>query len=283
MSARALPAERGFSLVELMVTLVIALLLLAGILQILLSNRQSYGVQQSMAGLQQDARLVSFVIENVVAHAGYRVNLYAPDERLFPAHGDAGDDLAIAGGAFIAASHGAGRDSDDSVRLRFQAAGGVHDCAGSEIDGYPGGRSPNQKPRPASADFALVLDKSDPNDMTLDCVIYEDNDRPTGGSSNGEIKYERSLVDNVDRFKISYGIDTNNNRSVDRYVSTLTPANQGHVLSLRLQLLLHSDANVAPTAVAHTYRFLDGTSHTYNDRRARLLLDQTVALRNVLP
>ncbi|MDA3920329.1 MAG: PilW family protein [Salinisphaera sp.] len=284
MNARQKHTQRGFTLVELMVALVISLLLLAGILQILLGNRQSYSVQQSVAGLQENSRLVSFIVDNMVAHAGYRANLDATNKQLFLALGNAGDGLPIDVGAFVAGSNG-GASGDDSVRIRFQAAGGVHDCAGTEIDGYQGGRSSTDKPLQANADFALLLDKSDPNDITLDCVIYNDDDQPTLGSSGGTpgIKNTVPLVDGVDRFKVRYGIDTNSDHSVDQYVSTLTATTATQVLSLRLQLLLHSDNNASPSPIAQTYTFLDGSSKTYTDRRARTLLDQTVALRNVLP
>jgi len=48
--------QRGFSLVEVMVSIVIALILLAGIIQLFISNKQAYRIQEGISLLSENAR-----------------------------------------------------------------------------------------------------------------------------------------------------------------------------------------------------------------------------------
>ena len=49
--------QRGFTLVELMVALAVSLLLLAGVIQVYLSSKQAYRVQDNVARIQESGRL----------------------------------------------------------------------------------------------------------------------------------------------------------------------------------------------------------------------------------
>ncbi|MDZ7737246.1 MAG: PilW family protein [Gammaproteobacteria bacterium] len=53
---RAKHSQRGFSLVEVMVSIVIALILLAGIIQLFISNKQAYRIQEGFSLLSENAR-----------------------------------------------------------------------------------------------------------------------------------------------------------------------------------------------------------------------------------
>ncbi len=63
--------NRGFSLVELMVALVITLILLAGIGQIFLSSKKSFVVQDSLGRLQENGRYAMETLEQDVRRAGF--------------------------------------------------------------------------------------------------------------------------------------------------------------------------------------------------------------------
>lgn len=52
-------ASNGFSLVELMVTIVVALLLLVGIARVFITSKQSYRVQESTSRMQENIRITS--------------------------------------------------------------------------------------------------------------------------------------------------------------------------------------------------------------------------------
>ena len=53
------PRATGFSLVELMVTIAVALLLLVGIARVFITSKQSYRVQESTSRMQENIRIAS--------------------------------------------------------------------------------------------------------------------------------------------------------------------------------------------------------------------------------
>jgi type IV pilus assembly protein PilW len=61
----------GFTLVELMITIAVALFLLGGLVRIVQNVRQTYGNQQALAQLQDAQRFAMTVITDVVQEAGY--------------------------------------------------------------------------------------------------------------------------------------------------------------------------------------------------------------------
>jgi type IV pilus assembly protein PilW len=62
--------QRGFSLVELMVAITIGIILLAGVLQIYLSSKQSYRVQEATSRLQENGRFAIELLGRDIRDAG---------------------------------------------------------------------------------------------------------------------------------------------------------------------------------------------------------------------
>lgn len=67
----------GFTLVELMVAVSIALFLIAGMLTILQNVRNTYSAQNQLARLQDNERLAMTLLANVIQSAGYYPNPFA--------------------------------------------------------------------------------------------------------------------------------------------------------------------------------------------------------------
>jgi type IV pilus assembly protein PilW len=63
--------ERGFSLVELLVAMVLGLILIAGVTQVFIGNRQTQTVEQSLARVQESGRLALRFIEEDMRLAGF--------------------------------------------------------------------------------------------------------------------------------------------------------------------------------------------------------------------
>jgi type IV pilus assembly protein PilW len=64
-------AERGFTLVELMVTVAIALFLIGGLLTVLQNVRGAYNNQQALSQLQDQQRFAMTVLTDVIQAGGY--------------------------------------------------------------------------------------------------------------------------------------------------------------------------------------------------------------------
>lgn len=66
--------QRGFSLVELSIAILIALFLLGGLVTLLMGTRRTNATQSSLAQLQDNERIAMTLITNVVQNAGYMPN-----------------------------------------------------------------------------------------------------------------------------------------------------------------------------------------------------------------
>lgn len=63
--------QKGLSLVELMVAMVLSLFLLAGVITIFVNTKTSYSGQEALAALQENERLAASVLANTIRQAGY--------------------------------------------------------------------------------------------------------------------------------------------------------------------------------------------------------------------
>src|ERR1700722_20229317 len=63
--------QRGFTMVELMVALLIGLFLLGGLLTLVQDNRRTFSSQSQMAQLQDSERLAMSMMTDVIQQAGY--------------------------------------------------------------------------------------------------------------------------------------------------------------------------------------------------------------------
>lgn len=64
-------SQRGLTLVEVMVAITISLILLAGVMQIFISSRQTYRVQDGLARIQENGRFAMQFLTNDIRMAGY--------------------------------------------------------------------------------------------------------------------------------------------------------------------------------------------------------------------
>jgi type IV pilus assembly protein PilW len=101
------------------------------------------------------------------------------------------------------------------------------------------------------------------------------NDEALGGDNPQE------LVEGVEDMQILYGEDTDDNGTVDVFVTADAVAAWNQVLSIRISLLLQTlDDNLATASQQYTY---NGAVTTPADRRLRRVFTTTVSLRNRMP
>lgn len=139
--------------------------------------------------------------------------------------------------------------NSESLTVRFEANGDFRNCKSKLL----GENSPE------NAVFTLSLE-----DGALKC--------------NG---YSLTPENSVELFLVQYGLDTDGDNAVNTYADK--PGNDP-VLSIRIQILLNSDSAVLPEPEERRYSLADGETHnTGTNRLAYQMVDQTIALRNVLP
>lgn len=210
--------QRGFSLVELMVAIAVALFLVAGVVTVLANTRHTYKDQSKLSQLQDDQRLAMTLLGDVVQSAGY-----FPDPVLMSATSEfkggpinfTGQTLAFPkdGQAIWGATNTMA--AGDTLVVRFETSGtgtdNIIDCTGQ------------QWKTPGVIVNTLTLDANN----NLLCAV--NGNTPT------------QLVSGVTNLKIWYGLKTDPTvltNQVDTYVPTadMGPDDWFNVMSLRLTL-----------------------------------------------
>lgn len=257
-------SQRGLSLIELMVAMAVSLLLMLGISQIFLGNKDSYRTQNELAALHQNARLARFVLENAIAHAGYMVDIDSDQAQTFT-------DGFISDAPYTNATYSPNDSQDydsdsDTLTVRYQSDGAMNDCLGATVaDG-------------TTAHFQIYID----GENELQCLVFDSDGQPKNTA--------KPLIDNAIRMKVRFGLDSvpgDNNPGVDTYVDEITATNRDQVRSVRVQLLLKSSAKVRSNALEDDNGFVfageTGDFDPSDSYHAYVMVDQVVALRNLLP
>src|SRR5512143_9497 len=200
-------AQRGYSLVELSVAVLVALFLLAGVLTVVQNNGRAFRTQNQLAQLQDGARLAMTMMADVIQIAGY-----FPDPTTNTAASTLTANAPFAAGQAITGTY-SGAAPGDTVAVRYSTASGdgILNCSGSA--NTTGG---NQ----------VYVNVFSVSAGQLVCSL---NGRQYG------------LVAGVQSLSVLYGVKTNfavDDNNVDTYLraSDMTSANWGNVISIRVRL-----------------------------------------------
>lgn len=207
------PRERGYSMIELSVALVVALFLLQGLFTILQNTRSASTNQNQLAQLQDQQRMSMTMLTDVIQQAGYYPGAYTTDaitalpaSTLFPTAGQ-----YVMGGTNTPPP---GNSDTISVRYQGDSTGSVLDCLGS------------------------VIANGTTEEMTFS--VNKINNQPLGlyCSVNGAAAVP--LIPNVTKMTVTYGVDTNASGSTNAYL-TAAQVTAGafwpNVLSVKVALL----------------------------------------------
>jgi type IV pilus assembly protein PilW len=205
-------AQRGFTLVELMVTVAIALFLLGGLVTIVQNVRTANLNQTRLAQLQDEQRFAMTVIADAVQAGGYFADPTLQSNAVLPVQANPAPTAAYFAGSAFAGSHAAG--VPDTIATRFQTA-----------VSFPGG--PVQGP--------ILCDGTDTSQKAADTWSTQFSLQAVGGVStlmctvsslNGTAPASGGaavpLVSNVVAMAIYYGVKrdfTNTDYNVDTYVT----------------------------------------------------------------
>jgi type IV pilus assembly protein PilW len=128
--------QRGFTLIEILIALLIGVFLLAALLTIVQANRRVYGDQSQLAQLQDSERMAMTLMTDVIQMAGYFPN---------PTQNTLDGSLIQAGTLFAQGQSITGTFSSavpgDSISVRYMTAGsdGILNCSGLSNSNAVGG------------------------------------------------------------------------------------------------------------------------------------------------
>lgn len=210
--------QQGYSLVELMVAIVIALFLIAGVLVVEQSVHSAYADRSGVSELDNNERFTMTLLSEIVQSAGYYPNpvlnstaIAAPAQTINAPNNDS---LQFAQGQFVYGLHKTNSNGSlDSIAIRFMTASndgiplcdGTSNTTGSDTT-YTNYFYIEPQPNPAGG----------PEIYYLYCALE------IGGtwSANGPVQ----LVKNVENMQISYGLHTQASSNGDYGVDTYVPA-----------------------------------------------------------
>lgn len=282
-ATRARRAQRGLSLVELMIALVLGLVISMAAGQIYLSSRQSFSTHEELARLNEDTRVAIEILSRAIRNAGFDPN---NSEKAFP--GETGT-CAGAVGSELFALCGANDDatavnSSDELLVRFHgfdfpagtADGSILDCQGNAV---------------GASQLAVERYRVE-NEGGQPALVCRSS---VGGAAEQRVV----LVPGVESLQVLFGADTDNNQQVDRWVPPFNGITGG-VRAVRVSVVARDTAATANSRASADTRVYNHFGSGYapgnaapggdagsvfdpaDDRRLRHMADATVALRNFL-
>jgi type IV pilus assembly protein PilW len=269
----------GFSLVELMISVALGLVVSLGVIQVMVSNRVTNEVNQTLAEVQESGRFVLTRIRNELLETGLYDSVYTDiaagaditQEEAFVRNHPIilpGHLLARAG---LGSTNGEGTANDQLV-VSLQ---GENDCNGSSWGAIDG------EEQHVVNHYYVVG-----NELRCDGYsgrILRGVVPSASTSSSGTVV----LMDGVQSFQVQYGISSVNPRDKDRAVQYITadqlPAAEALnqlVVSVRIAVLIQSNSRVS-SAPDKTFTVLDVSEQTVDNDHYGQVFSHTVALRNV--
>ena len=215
---RAARWQSGYTLVELMVALAIALFLLGGLFTIVQGTRTTFGNQNQLAQLQDNERLAMTLVTDVIQAAGY-----FPDPTINTAAGSLPPVGPFQAGQAIAGQRNATAPEDSiTVRYTTNPNDGMINCTGTS----------NTTGAPAQYMNTFSITNTGPNNSPqLLCTL----------SVNGVANAPAALVNGVQNLQIWYGVKrdfTVDNDNVDTYLRAdqMSNADWGNLTAVRVIL-----------------------------------------------
>ncbi len=298
--------QRGYTLIELMVSLLLGSMLIAGFGSLFVQTQKSAAIQRSLSYMMEDGRYILEVFGRELRRAGsLRSKKTASGDPTIVFTADSnvlGSTMSFASGDYIrgeynAAGFGAAGDKPYNINrlaLRYQLNNNTElavtdpnstnsACERSIL--LTTGEDPATQTHVVTLYFYVALDSS--NVPVLYCKAKRVNFNDATATSNPTSAAE-PLISNVQMLVITYGIDTDADGAANYYVgettiNSFTSAQWQQVVSAKLSVVLQSaDDNLATSSVTYTIDGATGSPFTASDKRLYRVSSTTIALRNTI-
>lgn len=250
--------QNGLSLVELMIAILVSSLLLAGVVQVMLAKKDTYTFQQAQSQVQENSRFSIAFLEDILEKTGFRQMPQTTKLFVYKQKGASSDCATFDPGQVIAASK-----TGTGICIRYQevVADDV-DCTGEAIGVAASPNAPGYE--------EPVIERIYYNDTTNELLCGRD-----GGDAF-------PLVSDIEDFSLRYGIDSNNDRVADKYVTAPASGDWMKIVSLRFDVLTVAPGNINTTPQVFRFPLDAATDTTASDARIYRVATQTIALKNVV-
>jgi type IV pilus assembly protein PilW len=237
--------QRGFTLVEMMVAIVIGLILVAGTLSIFLSTKQGYRMTSGLSLMQSTGRATLDLLSRDIMKAGF------PES--------SGIETFVTGAGL---TQDGGGNASDTFTVRYQSATDCLNTAG----GTPVYADGNQyaKNRYFIQNGNLMCEPRAEDNTTFAPAAV--------------------LVAGIENLQVLYGEDTNpaaGLKNATRYVTAGNVTDWNNVVSVKIGFVVNSQGIIATTTDAATFSLLGQTATAAgNDLQRRRAYSTTAVIRN---
>jgi type IV pilus assembly protein PilW len=253
------PAQAGFSIIELLISMVLSALVILAVVGIYSGSRESYTTQDEVGRLQENMRIGGSIVERTIRQGNYK---------RFPAPRDQ-NPMLVAAFSFvpIAGADGGSTTPGDSdmVEISFNGStdsvsatpdGVVVDCMGASVAATVQSRNR----------FLVRVDGD--GRPWLNC------------STDGGTSWV-ALIPDVEAMEVLYGIYSSESRSVTNFVTWDAVTDPARVVAVKIHLLYRSNAQAGVVASSRTYQLAERTYGPYADRFLRSSTESTIVIRSV--
>lgn len=241
--------QYGLTLVEIMVAITISLLLMAGVLQIFLSSKSSYNLQNGLGRLQENGRYSMDILARNIGMAGLPSDPNDPIDPVVAAN--TSDNTTANADLGFATANG---QASDIIEIQYTS---TTDCLGN-----------------ATGAGGIAINRFYLNGTDLMCL------------GNGSVT-PQILVEGVENMQILYGVDTTDDTGgtdidgiPEQYVSAGNVSDWSNVVTVRIALLVNSVDSVQGVDTG-VYALLNAPAiGPLSDNLARKVFTRTIFLRN---
>ena len=313
--------QNGFTLVELLITLVLSGMLIAGIAEVFLQSNKSFIKQQTLSFMAEDGRYAQEMLAQEFRRLGFLINKHrigGDEDTVFQLYDDAvGSGISLLAGEFIRGEFNidgfANRHDINHLVFRYQLdpSGTCSDptftvkadClnfvkgvdpdrtwqVGSSTDE---GNSPcsgqvpdenDEHPERGVADIKTISFYIDDSNGVSTLFCRAESNRKDGSivSNNGD--HGIPLISNVERIYVIYGEDADGDRFANKYVRADQVVNWKRIVSARVYLVLMSEEkNISTATPGYQIDDVDFTVTDPDEKRIYRVFSTTLSFRNVL-
>ena len=232
----------GFSLVEMMISLVLGLMVLGAITALYVGSSQSTQFQASVLRMEENGRIAIDILSRNMRMAGYDypLNTYDVEQPLIKG-------TITPSGALLALPNL--KSSADTISIRYEGGNMIRDCLGAPV--------------PEGAHVTNLYG------------ISTDGDLVCGTSTTNT----RALVEGVEDMQLRYGIDLDADGFTNRYVDAGNVSDWSQVVTVEISLLVSTITDAMPDSdtVCLGCTVFAGTA----DRKIRSEFQTVIGVRNL--
>ena len=266
--------QKGLSLIQLLIAMVIGLFLLAGITTSYLSSKKTSIQRDEYSLLQDNGRLALEIMSKTIEHTGYKSfpvgsigpSSFITDDVESATCDEGGDSVIAASISNFPGTYTSDIGASDSIGVIYLGDDSVFpDCAG--------------EPLPAECRISATNDNSDAARIYSSFFI-DDGALQCAGSRSATIE---TIADNIENMQFLYGVNIDEDPEVDRYINaTQVGTFADNIVSVQIALVVRSSRAVKDRPEEIEYSLLDSVYTSPNDRFMRAVFTTTVSLRNTL-